>query len=280
MIFNICTGCSHVNPAGAQACQTCGRRFGTHPTGAPTVRITAEWRSSGALWLDQLEPPAPDTEPPPVAITLRDIELPVVDDAVPPGRADRRHGAPAEVVAADTEPLPPATAPGAGDLDAWLAADRAAARAAVRRARLRRAAAQAAEGVAEVLVFDRDDSSRDQLCELLRGFGFGVHSVSTIGKATALAASRRFVAGFVDIPLDTSDGGAGVALCRRLRQSDTRGGAPTVLVLVTAQLRPVDRVRAELAGCDDVLIKPPARGAVARVLDSRGVALPSDARRL
>ena len=38
------------------------------------------------------------------------------------------------------------------------------------------------------------------------------------------------------------------------------------------------RVRAELAGCDEVIAKPVTRGSVARVLDGRGVWLPCDAR--
>ncbi|MFY9510123.1 MAG: hypothetical protein WAQ05_04020, partial [Rubrivivax sp.] len=50
-------------------------------------------------------------------------------------------------------------------------------------------------------------------------------------------------------------------------------------VLTSAPLSPVQRVRASLAGFDEVLAKPVSRGNVARVLDARGIVLPSDARR-
>ena len=40
----------------------------------------------------------------------------------------------------------------------------------------------------------------------------------------------------------------------------------------------MDRVRAELAGCEEIIAKPVTRGSVAAVLDSRGIALPADRR--
>jgi hypothetical protein len=52
------------------------------------------------------------------------------------------------------------------------------------------------------------------------------------------------------------------------------------LVLVAARLQPTDRVRAALAGCDETILKPMSRGVVARVLDVRGISLPSDERRV
>jgi hypothetical protein len=50
-------------------------------------------------------------------------------------------------------------------------------------------------------------------------------------------------------------------------------------VLVSTQLRPVERVRAKLAGCDGMLVKPVTRGDVARTLEACGLSLPADARR-
>jgi CheY-like chemotaxis protein len=51
------------------------------------------------------------------------------------------------------------------------------------------------------------------------------------------------------------------------------------LIVVTGSPRPVERVRAELAGCDAFLLKPVSRGAVAQALEACGVALPIDSRR-
>jgi hypothetical protein len=51
-----------------------------------------------------------------------------------------------------------------------------------------------------------------------------------------------------------------------------------LLVLASAALQPMDRVRAELAGCDETIVKPVTRGSVAGALDKRGIALPVDPR--
>ncbi len=93
-------------------------------------------------------------------------------------------------------------------------------------------------------------------------------------RARALSLARPFAVVFVDVPLDGSDGGAGIELVKHFQ-----GQAEALLVLVSAALRPLDQVRAELAGCDATLGKPVSRGSVARVLDSHGIALPADARR-
>jgi hypothetical protein len=44
------------------------------------------------------------------------------------------------------------------------------------------------------------------------------------------------------------------------------------------RLKPTDRVLAELAGCEETILKPVTRTSVAAALDSRGVALPADRR--
>jgi CheY-like chemotaxis protein len=48
---------------------------------------------------------------------------------------------------------------------------------------------------------------------------------------------------------------------------------------MSANARPVERVRAALAGCDTYLSKPVVRGDVARALQSCSVPLPLDSRR-
>ncbi len=279
MTASLCPVCRSVIPTDAQRCSVCGAALGDWDARAPPVRPPTQGRPASALWLDDPvappRPPEPADEPEaaPLSITLREIDLPPPVLAGPP--SPRPPTAAEGLVMSDPE-LPPITEA------AQLALNRTARRAFVRRERLlgESAASVAAPTVPEVLVLDADDTARDQICSLLRAFGFGVHAVNDPGKASALAASRAFAAAFVDIALDGADGGAGIDLCKHVRNaSRRRGGAPTLLVLVAAQLRPIDRVRAALAGCDEVILKPVTRGSVARVLDSHHIVLPSDSRR-
>jgi len=183
-------------------------------------------------------------------------------------------------------PIGDATARGAVDTplladDALYATQRAARRADVRRDRRRTAPATkvAPPNGTDVLVFGADDTARNQLCGLLRGFGFVVLQTSDSTEALTRSASSPFVAIFVAVALETAGGGDGIDLCLHVRNAIARRGTrATVLVLVADQLRPVDRVRADLAGCDEVILNPVTRGSVARLLDVRGIALPSDAR--
>lgn len=155
-----------------------------------------------------------------------------------------------------------------------LEAKRAARRASVRRSRLRQLA-RAQPEAAEILVVDRHDIDRGVLCGLLQAFGFVTHSLGDPALAVHLLAAHPFAAVFTDIPLDASDGGDGIELARAVKAAPR----PMLLVLVTHPLSTIDRVRAGLAGFDDVLTKPCTRGDVARVLDVHGIALPADARR-
>jgi CheY-like chemotaxis protein len=181
---------------------------------------------------------------------------------------------------------PPAAAQGpqtsASVSDAQRAAIKVARRGAVRRARLAGAAPSDSTAPApEVLVLDADADARRQLCTLLQSFGFNVRTATDPAEGGVLACDRAFAAIFADVALDAADGGAGIELCRQVRElNGLRPGAATLLVLVAPQLRPLDRVRADLAGFDEALAKPATRGSVARVLDERGIALPADPRRV
>jgi len=150
----------------------------------------------------------------------------------------------------------------------------------VRRARRRVPVARgAAPSGPDVLVLGADDPARDWLCGLLLGFGFVVLQLSDSAEALARSAASHFVAIFVSASAEATDSDSGIDLCRRIRNATLRRGAgETVLVLVADQMQPADRVRADLVGCDDVILKPVTRGSVARLLDARGIALPSDAR--
>lgn len=249
MLLPLCPACRYPNPANASRCVACGAAL-----------------PASALWLDQLgqptaQPPAPATPPAP-PLTLRDVQPPP-REAPPPAPAPKLDG----LLVSDPEPAEIAEAA------AQLASRRAAKRAAVRRARTRASADVQPDSVPEVLIVDADNLARGRLRDLLVAFGFGVHAVAGVVQATALLVQRPFVAGFFDVALDDAADDAGIALCQQARQ------LPMLRVLVSAPLSPVQRVRAALAGFDEMLAKPVNRGDVARVFDARGIALPSDARR-
>jgi len=271
-----CPACRGLNSQLARRCTACGadlRGDDTAPMSLQQAGMGAASRGEpvSALWLDDIERPPlaarprPGREPVLPGVTVREIHLPAARDAAHMADlADLPVPAPA-VARADLPSLDPAA----------RAAQKIARRAAVRRSRL---VAAPSSAVAEVLALDSDDTARHQLCSLLLAFGFGVRSAASVAEAAALAATRVFVAAFFDLPMGAVDD-ATLELFGKLR-SGGRGEAsqPPLLVLVATQLRPMDRVRAELAGCTTVLPKPVSRGSIARVLDVAGIALPCDAR--
>ena len=120
-------------------------------------------------------------------------------------------------------------------------------------------------------------SEPDPLCDQLRAFGF---DVQVRQDPPDLPAPWPFVAVFVDQALRPAEGGDAMDLCNDVRErSRLPGVLKPVLVLVADQLSATNRVRAGLAGCNEILLGAITRGGVAKVLDTRGIALPSDARR-
>ncbi len=216
---------------------------------------------------DSASAPAADE---PLFLTLRDVQA-------APAPADAPPADDSGLVRSDPEPMP---APYLGDPDADRAAQRAARRAEVRRERVRatHVTVGAPASAPEVLVLDADAAACGELCALLQGFGFGVQVMAT---APAMPAPWAFVAVFVSAALRDSDGGDAIDVCNRVREnSRLPGETKPVLLLLAAQLSATDRVRAGLAGVHEVLLGAPTRGSVAKALDARGVALPSDARRI
>lgn len=302
VIFHLCPACRHVNRADATRCEACGAELQHEDDTVPAaLRVEPQMpASAGALWLEDLVLPTPPLAPrdaaepalPPLELTLREVALPPAPSdgesggllastpAGDPSRSPREDGL---LVAESTDPngnvieVCSDIRADPDDEPASRAAAKAARRAAVRRARLGQATPAPGEpqAASEVLVLDREDGARALLSTLLGAFGFRVESAVNIDQGAALCATRSFAAVFVDIVLDGSDGGAGVDLCKQIKQT----GEPPVLVLVSSQLRPVERVRATLAGCDGLLLKPVTRGAVARTLEACGLSLPADARR-
>ena len=153
-------------------------------------------------------------------------------------------------------------------------------RAAVRRGRIATEAPAAPPGPPDVLVLDANDPTRAALCKLLQGFGFRVFPARSPADALTLLAARGFVAVFLDVVFDGSASDVSVELCRRARLPGLHvPGHSCALIVIDAGTRPVDRVRASLAGADQVLVRPATRGALARALDACGLPMPIDPRR-
>ena len=220
-------------------------------------------------------PPSLAPAAPTVPVPGRPRTVPTLDDTVFYAPRAEALLAPAEALAALTGSRAPAPMAKADK--------RAAARSASRRARLAGGAAGVApaEPLRDVLVLDDDTDASAALADLLERFGFTVHAVATVAQARVELAAQPFAAIFADIALDDSDGGAGLELLQLVHRMPTPPGvaAPAVL-LVSAPLHPAERVIASLAGVGAPLAKPVTRGTVARALESRGVVLPADSRRV
>jgi len=128
-----------------------------------------------------------------------------------------------------------------------------------------------------ILVLRAAAAAPDPLCHQLKAFGFDVQMRQDLPD---LPAPWPFVAVFIDLALQPDGGGDAIDLCNEVRErSRLPGVLKPVLVLVADQLSATNRVRAGLAGCNEILLGAITRGGVAKVLDTRGIALPSDARR-
>jgi CheY-like chemotaxis protein len=297
MIINRCHACNRNSPANAKRCEACGNALDAVATQPQPLHGFDRLASSGAIWLDDLTRPIPLADPAPAAATVPgtlpelaitllefDVEQPVSAQWFVASAQPR-----AEVlILSDHEPRPrPASVPPvaevasqsalAGTVHAKRKAER---RAAVRKSRIRgKPAAGGKSSASEVLVFDPHEIERDRLRKLLLAFGFRVHAVGRADEAAALAEAHTFIAAFVDFVPDATDGGAGLDLCQQIGAAAvSRNGTDTLLILTAALIKPMDRVRAELAGCEEIILKPVTRGSVAGVLDSRGIALPTDRR--
>jgi CheY-like chemotaxis protein len=221
-----------------------------------------------------------------------DVQAPMLPEQTDPAHATESDTGAAPALAERLEPEPathhsPAqnqagsAAPPASSA-ALIAAQRAERRAQVRRGRRRGQPAGGgnSSGATEVLIVGAATTSRDDLHGMLEGFGFTVHATADTAEALTRSRSPALLASFVSAEFKTLGGGTGIDLCGQLRQADVRpADSAALLVLVATKLKPSDRVRAELAGCDDAIPSPITRGSVARLLDSRGIAMPADPRR-
>ena len=156
------------------------------------------------------------------------------------------------------------------------------------RAEVRRRRHQASNAAAQptstappdVLVLDSDDQTREQLCALLEKFGFRAHPVQSTVQAAQMLNAKHFVAAFFELTFDGVEQAASIELCRQVTAKGAHAtGRVSALIVMASVAKPVERVRATLAGSDAFLTKPLTRGSVAQALEGCGVALPADSRR-
>lgn len=285
-----CPSCTQINPTTASVCLACGSALSSGANkGLPNpsdvvidvTRLEADEDTVPAVHLDAPElqrwfdsrTDGPDSANAPFDLTLRSLDdLPVLDDVASDAEADALP--PGVVLRSDGEPAPPPVG--------LPSVTKAARRAAVRRRRLsgNPSPLRTTAVAADVLVLEGDDPACEQLCGLLEVFGFRAHPVQTPVQALRMLDAKHFAAAFLNVLFDGPDQQANVDLCQRVK---TRMPHTTdrlsALIVVSGSKRPVERVRATLAGSDAFLSKPVTRGSVAQALEACGVVLPTDSRR-
>jgi CheY-like chemotaxis protein len=160
-------------------------------------------------------------------------------------------------------------------------AEKASQRAAVRRAQMAdsRRGYASLPSVTHALVMDSHPPSRLETGVLLSTFGFQAQTVSSVAEAERALWTKPFAVAFLGEPADGPQETAGIELCHRIKQGAY--GSPYLkpkIVMVANRPRPVDPVRARLAGCDHFVSGPTSRGLVAQALEAVSVAMPKDPR--
>ena len=132
----------------------------------------------------------------------------------------------------------------------------------------------------EVLLLDASEATLRFLEKQADEAGLIAHRAGSARDALALLARREFSLLVLECELGDGGNGAegaefdGLTLCQHIKRNHVHLGemAPRV-VLMSARLDPVQRVRAQLAGCDEFLTKPLQEKELQRVL--RRVAPPT-----
>ena len=196
------------------------------------------------------------------------VPLPGLDPSAPPPP-----GHPGSAAAPARALEPPAAKVEAVLSPVELARRRAEQRAAVRRTQQRRHAVPDPPTLRDVLVLEPDTDARIDLCAVLESFGFRTHVAVTVAEAEGLSLRHRHVAAFLGVG---DDAALTAGLCRRLH--DVARGRPSALIAVGERDHHADRVQLQLAGADQLLLRPLTRGTIARALMDCGLGLPDDPR--
>jgi CheY-like chemotaxis protein len=124
------------------------------------------------------------------------------------------------------------------------------------------------------LVVDDSEIARHFLRGRLERWGLRVESAASSGQAINLLFRQRFDYLFLDVELGSRSQLDGLGLCQLIRRKHPpAGGAPTLVVMVSAFHAEVDRVRGTLAGCDAYLAKPVDDEALGKLLRREGLKL-------
>jgi CheY-like chemotaxis protein len=299
-----CPACKHANPPAARYCSDCGTALVMRCPACATVNTRTRQHCHHchtALHAEHTEPAALQ---PPAADDAPVVPLLYPDDEQPPAadwRLDLRADAvsrwpelptlsaaldEAPLVADPDAPQPPAADPPPQAVPApepagarpspsadELATAKVKRRAAVRRSQQRRRPMPLIPPLLDVLVLEADPAMRATLCTLLEAFGYRPHVAVSVAEAEGLSLRRLYAAAFLCLADDTT---RAAELCRRLH--DAPRGRPSALIAVIDRDRHADRVRMQLAGADQTIFRPVARGDVARALDACALTLPHDPR--
>lgn len=126
----------------------------------------------------------------------------------------------------------------------------------------------------DVLVVDHSAIALRHLELQLQALGLRPVVASNSTEALELLAQQRFGFVFSDIELGDDSELDGLALCREIKnQKLPVGGVLPVVMLLSDQVYPEDRVRGTLAGCDACLGKPLEDEALRQVLNRHGARL-------
>lgn len=290
-----CPSCDTINVRTRSACHRCHAPLrsasaagpddpSAGPNTEPAVVLTllsdaldgrepAYWRdlgpvpappSAAAPWLAGTDPTALDW---PSLDTAATPEAPRGSAAGGPTSAMRSPVAQPRTVAPGT------TSPGAPTRHQLAKAER---RAKVRQRQLRTQRDQAAPTATppvDVLLLEPDAGSRVAICGVLEEFGFRTHAVVDADEAVAMSQQRRYAAVLLGIGAPEQDT---ASLCHQLRRMPAFGATPVFAIGDPG--RHADRVRMQLAGAQDTLMRPVTRGALAHTLNLHGVVLPRDPR--
>jgi len=127
------------------------------------------------------------------------------------------------------------------------------------------------------LVVDDSETARQFLRSRLQAWGLQVDTASSSGQALALLFRQHYDHLFLDVDLGAGSRLDGLALCQLVRRKKmARGGAPQLVVIVSAHAGQIDRARGTLAGCDAYLGKPLDDADLNQLLRNQGLKPPAD----
>ena len=127
------------------------------------------------------------------------------------------------------------------------------------------------------LVVDDSETARQFLRMRLEAWGLQVDMAASSGQALAMLFRQHFDHLFIDVELGAGSQLDGLGLCQLVRRKNLAlGGAPELVVIVSAHAGHVDRARGTLAGCDAYLGKPLDEADLGQLLRRQGLKPPAD----